>query len=279
LPDGRILVAGGYTQVGVFGNASRTSEIYDPAHDAWTPSGLLNRGRAVSEMGKLAGGRPFISGGHEFELHVINGILQGVEQNEDTLELYDLDTGTWQLSPPSPLGRWRHAAVPLRDGSLLLAGTSHHQNGLSPRTADRYFPPGMTPPSATPSHTPTLTPEPTPPATSAPETPRVTPQRDTKLTPPVLAGIPRALNSDAKGRIALRLRCTGAGTCRDILTLKTRAGKRLARTTVRISAGRTATVRLTLGKATLRTLKHHSTKVTLELTKARLRVHATLKRS
>ncbi|MDA0158732.1 hypothetical protein OM076_00530 [Solirubrobacter ginsenosidimutans] len=283
LPDGRILVAGGYTRVGVFGNASRTSEIYDPAQDSWTPSGLLHRGRAMSEMGNLAGGRPFISGGHEFELHVIDGMLQGVEQNEDTLELYDIDTGTWQISPPAPLARWSHAAVPLRDGSLLLAGTSHHLTGLSPTTVDRYFPPGLTPPTAmpspTPTATPTVTPEPTPSATPAPETPRITPQPVVKPLPPVLAALPKALKADAKGRIALRLRCTGAGTCRDTLTLKTRAGKRLARTVVRIAAGRTATVRLTLGKAGLRALKGRSTNVTLELTQAKVHVRGTLKRS
>jgi hypothetical protein len=84
---------------------------------------------------------------------------------------------------------------------------------------------------------------------------------------------------DANGRIALRLRCTGAGICRDTLTLKTGAGKRLARTAVRMAAGSTATVRLTLGKAALRALKRRSTKVTLELSQAKVHVQGTLKRS
>ena len=88
--------------------------------------------------------------------------------------------------------------------------------------------------------------------------------------------MPKRLKADAKGRIALRLRCTGAGTCRDTLTLKTRAGKRLARTAVRLAAGSTATVRLTLSKAALRALKSHSTKVTLELTQAKVKVHGTM---
>lgn len=273
LPDGRVLVAGGHTRVGVFGNASRTSEIYDPEQDRWTPSGPLHRGRAFSEAGKLADGRPFISGGHEFELHVIDGTLQGVEQNEDTVELYDARTGTWQLSPPAPLARWHHAAIPLRDGSLILAGTSHHLTGLSPTTVDRYLPPGTKTPSATSSPTPT--PEPTAPPSA---TPHATPQPETKPAPATLGALPKALTANGKGRIALRLRCTGAGICRDTLTLKTRTGKRLARTTIRVAAGSTATVRLTLGKTARRALKGRSTKITLELTLAKVQVRGTLKR-
>src|SRR2546427_3553622 len=44
LPDGRVLVAAGYT---VFAGSTASAEIYDPSSGTWSPTGSLGRARYV----------------------------------------------------------------------------------------------------------------------------------------------------------------------------------------------------------------------------------------
>lgn len=275
LPDGRVLVAGGSTNAGPTRTVSRTSEIYDPATATWSPSGLLNAPRGDAEMGTLANGQPFVSGGFyaEFkpnpELPVLPTWVRDVY--DDTVERYDAATGTWTQSAPAPFGRSGHAAVPLADGSLLLAGgfsrwIQYGRGSAAETAADRYYPPGTA--------TPTPTPTPVPPAAPAPpDGPKPFPQ-----TLPRLSKLPSKLTVDRRGRIAFSVRCTGTTTCRDTLTLKTSKGRRLARKTFEVGANRKAIVRLTLSKTALQSVKRGSTKVMLALATRKQTTKATLTR-
>ena len=258
LPDGRVLIAGGSETTAGIPSASHTSEIYDPATGTFSPAAALAAPRGSgAQGGVLPDGRPFVSGGF---LAVLtrgdDGQLRWVEDRiEDTVEIFDPATGTWWQSPKSGTGRSNHAAVALADGTILLAGG---ERGIV--SAQRLYPPGTTPPAPPSVPVPPDGPKPLP------------------VTLPKLSKLPSKLTVSRTGRIAFTLRCTGSTVCSDTLTLRTSKGKRLARTKLTVGANRKATVRLTLSKSALRSVKRGSTKVTLELATRKLTTKATLKR-
>src|SRR5437867_1645285 len=63
LPNGKVLVAGGFT--GLFGpySATNTAEIYDPATGTWRYTGSLRFARARHTATLLANGRVLVVGG------------------------------------------------------------------------------------------------------------------------------------------------------------------------------------------------------------------------
>jgi hypothetical protein len=96
LPDGKVLVAGGYAGPGVPLNSA---EVYDPATGAWTASGNLNTGRNSHTATLLPDGKVLVAGGYS------GGFL-------NSAEVYDRGLGfqsAWRptvttLTSPLPLG-------------------------------------------------------------------------------------------------------------------------------------------------------------------------------
>jgi hypothetical protein len=104
LPDGRIVVAGGYTPAG---QVVSSTEIYDPATKASTLSGSLNAIRFDHTATLLPDGRILIAGG-----------ANGVNVLRST-EIYDPASGNSIAGPDLSVARVGHTATSLRDGRLV----------------------------------------------------------------------------------------------------------------------------------------------------------------
>ena len=108
LPDGRVLVAGGYPGEGQAPTASM--ELYDPDTDEFADAGELQLGRADHTATLLPDGRVLVAGGRGSDGDAL-----------DSVELVDPAAGTVTAAPPLPGPRTAHTATPL-DGCVLLVG-------------------------------------------------------------------------------------------------------------------------------------------------------------
>jgi WD40 repeat protein len=117
LPDGKVLVAGGFTN-----NASdpvASAELYDPSSGSWTATGNLITPRAGHTATLLPDGKVLVAGGSD---------------TSAVAELYDPSSGSWTAtgsmagrasdSPTPPGTRLYHTATLLADGKVLVAGGS-----------------------------------------------------------------------------------------------------------------------------------------------------------
>jgi hypothetical protein len=107
LRDGRVLLAGGYTDAG----PTRHAEIYDPAANTWTATGPMNEPRSALQAVLLPDGRVLATGGAD-----------GLRTASSTAELYDPSTGTWTLTESFGAGRENHQMTMLADGRVLVSG-------------------------------------------------------------------------------------------------------------------------------------------------------------
>jgi uncharacterized delta-60 repeat protein len=116
LPDGRVLVVGGFSNLIV----GTTAEIFDPATGRWSPTGNLvgpGEGRASHTATLLPNGKVLVVGGVRL-LGAANptGFLR-------TAQLYDPATGTWTPTGSLRLsGRAGHTATLLANGTVLVVG-------------------------------------------------------------------------------------------------------------------------------------------------------------
>lgn len=107
LPDGRVLLAGGDSAVGV----TPTAEIWDPASGAFTPTGALAAGRALARSVRLADGRVLVAGGVA---------VDGTTLAE--VEVFDPATGRWTTHASLPSPRTGVGFATLLDGRVLFTG-------------------------------------------------------------------------------------------------------------------------------------------------------------
>lgn len=125
LPDGRVLVVGGY---------NRTVEVYDPATEAWTRAGdALNTYRSATAT-LLEDGQVLVAGagGSGWDSRI-------------SASLYDADTGTWRATGNMVTPRFHHTATLLRDGRVLVTGgvpTEYGTNAVA--VAEVYDPTTVT---------------------------------------------------------------------------------------------------------------------------------------
>jgi uncharacterized repeat protein (TIGR01451 family) len=119
LPDGRVLVSGGFTFVRV---VSASAEIFDPALGTWSLTGSMSAERAQHTATLLPDGRVLVSGGRLA-----------------SAEIYDPALGTWSLTASMNTSRSRHTATLLPDGRVLVSG------GAESSAGEEVFSSGVTP--------------------------------------------------------------------------------------------------------------------------------------
>jgi hypothetical protein len=112
--------------------ATRTAEIFDPATERFTPTGLMTVPRATQAMTLLADGRVLVVAGSG-----------GARPTGDWMpiasaELYDPTTGQFTASPSLTTERLSPALTLLSDGRVLVAGGSNDFG--APRSAELFDP-------------------------------------------------------------------------------------------------------------------------------------------
>ena len=126
LPNGKVLVAGGFNVVGVVTFAS--AELYDPASGTWTFTGNLNTARLFHTATLLPNGKVLAVGG-----------LDSSNSVSASAELYDPATGTWTTTGNLNTARYHHTATLLPNGKVLVAGgADSFDNALA--SAELYDP-------------------------------------------------------------------------------------------------------------------------------------------
>jgi len=129
LADGRILVAGGYTDVEI---ALASAEVYDPTADAFNPTGSMADARGLHTATRLADGRVLIAGGGPASW-VGNGLPYLA-----SAELYDPATGTFSPTGAMSMPREDHTATLLEDGRVIVGGND--EGSHTTPTAELYDP-------------------------------------------------------------------------------------------------------------------------------------------
>jgi N-acetylneuraminic acid mutarotase len=134
LPDGKVLVVGGYTRRGGLASA----ELYDPTSGTWTATGSMREGRYGHTAVLLPNGLVLVAGGFGHGHPEIG-------RNLVSAELYDPGTGSWSATG-AMIGRREYeydgrldTATLLLDGKVLVAGVGTHNSQVMP-TAELYDP-------------------------------------------------------------------------------------------------------------------------------------------
>lgn len=110
LPDGSVLIAGGFREEGTSEISIASAELYDPESNTFRPTGTMNEARSGHTATLLPNGLVLIAGGW------------GLEGRTSTAELYDPLTG--QFHPAASLA-WPRASMTatlLQNGQVLIAG-------------------------------------------------------------------------------------------------------------------------------------------------------------
>jgi len=130
LPDGRVLIAGGMVENGVFLNSA---ELFDPAKGMFAATARMQSRRVEHSATLLLNGKVLIAGG------LAGRAFEGGPGIVATTEIYDPATGHFTPGPPMSTPRAGHAAVLLRNGKVLAAGgAGSDEQGLT--TAELYDP-------------------------------------------------------------------------------------------------------------------------------------------
>ena len=102
LPDGRVLVTGGWSGQAMLA----TAELYDPVKGSWTAAAAMAEPRMGHTMTRLPDGSALVVGGHLAA----------------TAEQFDPHTGRFHSLGPIAQPREGHTATLLPDGSVLIVG-------------------------------------------------------------------------------------------------------------------------------------------------------------
>ena len=140
LPDGRVLVAGGFGEPYQGGSNAQpvldTAEIYDPRTGTWSQTGSMTTRRALHTAILLPDGRVLVAGGRTCDQPPPTAC--NFTFRSDTAEIYDPATGTWTPTGSLTIARHTTSSVLLPSGEVLVpAGFTSAGNGT---TADRYDP-------------------------------------------------------------------------------------------------------------------------------------------
>lgn len=126
LPDGRVLVAGGYN----FDGSQGSAELYSPATNMWAPAAPMHRTRAGQTATLLPSGKVLVSGG-----------FGGDPIFASTSELYDPATNMWSQPAAMQAIRSRGATATLVPGGKVLAAGGHdYYDNTALDSAELYDP-------------------------------------------------------------------------------------------------------------------------------------------
>jgi hypothetical protein len=116
LPDGRVLVAGGFAVLQfspIESDITASALLFDPATGSWSPTNPMHVARWMHTATLLPNGTVLVVGGEP-------GL--GHPRDETTAETYDPRTGVWTLTAPRSPSTGTTTLLP--SGRVLLAGTS-----------------------------------------------------------------------------------------------------------------------------------------------------------
>lgn len=127
LADGRVLIAGGFDGTSLRADA----EIFDPATSQMTRVGSLHQARSGATGTLLPDGQVLIAGGGK-----------SVSPNRAALvsaELFDPAKGTFEVTGSLAQGRYKHGAIALASGDVLVVGGSDERDYEGKlRSVERY---------------------------------------------------------------------------------------------------------------------------------------------
>lgn len=143
LPNGKVLVSGGFSPGGVVASA----EIYDPATALWSNTGSMSTARTWYKLTSLLNGKVLASGGWSGSSDLASS------------EVYDPSTGLWSSGGSFSNARRFHAATLLPEGTVLVAGGYSGSGSISsaslfnPTTVTWSALPSMNSPRSLPTST------------------------------------------------------------------------------------------------------------------------------
>ena len=128
LPDGRVLITGGFGGSGTEYNPYRSTELYDPRTGSFQAAGNMTIGRSGHTATLLKNGKLLIVGG-----------WTGRYDLRRAAELYDPATGVFTPTGDMVIERAGNTAALLSDGRVLVAGgEDRSENALA--SAELYDP-------------------------------------------------------------------------------------------------------------------------------------------
>jgi hypothetical protein len=138
LQNGKVLIAGGTTELGPGWNPFTSAELYDPATGEFTETGSMNAARVNHTATLLADGRVLIAGGYGCSdpEHCSNMAAATPVVPLASAEIYDPKTGKFTPTGSMTAARASATATRMPDGRVLLA----EGVGLPNPTADVYDP-------------------------------------------------------------------------------------------------------------------------------------------
>jgi N-acetylneuraminic acid mutarotase len=167
LPNGKVLVAGGYFSAGGYTINLASAELYDPASGSWSATASLHTASAGHTATLLPNGKVLVVGAST-ELYnpatatwsltgnpsilraagytatlLPNGKVLVAGGGTNRAELYNPTNGTWALTGSLGTSRSSHTATLLPNGKVLVAGGEVFQNGsgtIAFNSAELYDP-------------------------------------------------------------------------------------------------------------------------------------------
>jgi WD40 repeat protein len=127
LPNGKVLIAGGFREEGTSEIAIASAELFDPGTNTFTPTADMNEPRDGHTATLLPNGQVLIVGGWN------------QSGRSSTAELYDPETGTFEYTGSLMAPRQGMTATLLKDDRVLIAGGDSARR-MSQLTAELYDP-------------------------------------------------------------------------------------------------------------------------------------------
>jgi len=125
LPNGKVLIAGGYSGQGPNSLTYLASaELYDPATGTFSPTGSMSQARGGAAAALLSNGKVLVAGGYYVDASAATVALASAE-------LYDPATGAFSPTGSMSTARYHHTATPLTSGIVVIAGGTGSSGSLA----------------------------------------------------------------------------------------------------------------------------------------------------